>query len=293
MPIEVSKFCKTTCVSATGFRRQAVREASFVTDEANVTEEDELALFDQEKNLIDEMFEDVVDEIEGETSDSDTSESSYHEEDESTDYDELGDVPIERKTQSGNKNKENKNEVKWKKCNSEEVNAQFNGPPFPDPPENDLDPKKYFDMFFNNELIETISEQTNLYSVQISGKSTQTNIQEVEQFLGIMVLMGIIKYPTYRMYWSPGTRIPSIADVMSINRFENLKRYFHIADNSKMPKQGEANYDKLYKVRPMLHSLVSKCRAVPSEEYHSIDEQVIPTKCRSSLRQYLPKKPHK
>ena len=120
MPIEVSKFCKTTCVSATGFRRQAVREASFVpdnnlseTDEANKTEEDELALFDQEKNLIDEMFEDVVDEIE--TSDLDTSESSYHEEDDSTDYDELGDVPIERKTQYGNKNKKKQEQGKMEK----------------------------------------------------------------------------------------------------------------------------------------------------------------------------------
>ena len=55
----------------------------------------------KKKNLIDEMFEDVVDEIEGETSDSDTSESSYQEQDDSTDYDELGDVPVERKTQSG------------------------------------------------------------------------------------------------------------------------------------------------------------------------------------------------
>ena len=99
--------------------------------------------------------------------------------------------------------------------------------------------------------------------MKISGKSIQTNIQEMEQFLGIMVLMGIIKYPIYRMYWSPGTRIPSIADVMSINRFENLKQYFHIANHSKMPKQREAKYDKLYKVRPMLQSLVPKCRAVP------------------------------
>ena len=172
----MSKFYKTTCVSATGFRRQAVREVSFVpdnnlseTEDANVPVEDELALFDQEKNFIDEMFEDVVDEIE--TSDSDTSESSYHEEDDNTDYDELGDVPVERKTQSGNKNEKNKNEVKWKKCNPEEVNAQFNGPSFPDPPENYLDPKKYFDMFFNNEQTDQLvfsanfwKEYTNQYS---------------------------------------------------------------------------------------------------------------------------------
>jgi hypothetical protein len=60
-----------------------------------------------------------------------------------------------------------------------------------------------------------------------------------------------------------------------------------------MPKEGEVGYDKLYKVRPIIDSVCAKCRAMPPEEYHSIDEQMIPTKARSSPRQYLPKKPHK
>jgi hypothetical protein len=60
-----------------------------------------------------------------------------------------------------------------------------------------------------------------------------------------------------------------------------------------MPKEGEVGYDKLYKVRPIIDSVRAKCRAIPPEEYHSIDEHIIPTKARSSLRQYLPKKPHK
>ena len=43
----------------------------------------------------------------------------------------------------------------------------------------------------------------------------------------------------------------------------------------------------------VLFLTMSNCRAVPQEECHSINEQLIPTKSRSSLHQYLPKKPHK
>ena len=103
-------------------------------------------------------------------------------------------------------------------------------------------------------------------------------------------MMGIIKYPQYRMYWSPETYTPVIADTMSLTRFENLKRFLHFNDNSQMPAD---NGDKVFKLRPILDSIHSKCRSITQEESHSVDEQIIPTNCRSSLRQYPPKKPHK
>ena len=53
------------------------------------------------------------------------------------------------------------------------------------------------------------------------------------------------------------------------------------------------NGDKLYKLRPILDSILSKCRSIPQEESQSVDEQIIPTKCRSSLWQHLSNKPHK
>ncbi|XP_065070858.1 uncharacterized protein LOC135695640, partial [Rhopilema esculentum] len=52
-------------------------------------------------------------------------------------------------------------------------------------------------------------------------------------------------------------------------------------------------FDKLFKVRPVIDSVQNKCRKVPQEEKHSIDEQIIPTKGRSPIRQYIPNKPHK
>ena len=46
-----------------------------------------------------------------------------------------------------------------------------------------------------------------------------------------------------------------------------------------------------FKIRPVLESAVSHFRSTAAEEKHSIDEPIIPTKGRSSLKQYLTKTP--
>jgi hypothetical protein len=58
---------------------------------------------------------------------------------------------IEWKKRKKGKNKQSKNNIKWRKITPAEVDAKFEGPHFPDPPVHDL---------FGHELIETISEQT-------------------------------------------------------------------------------------------------------------------------------------
>ena len=95
------------------------------------------------------------------------------------------------------------------------------------------------------------------------------------------------------MYWSQDTQMPVIAEVMGVTRFKNLKRFFHCNDNQKMLPKGDPNFDKLFKVLPVLNSVLKKSQAIPQEKKYSIDEQIIPTKCRSRMRQYLPKKPNK
>ena len=64
-------------------------------------------------------------------------------------------------------------------------------------------------------------------------------------------------------------------------------------DNLKMPKRGEYNFDRLYKVRPLLDCIFKRCRNIEQAESHYIDKQIVPTKSKSSLRQYLPNKSHK
>ena len=78
-------------------------------------------------------------------------------------------------------------------------------------------------------------------------------------------MMGIVKLPRYRMYWSTETRIGAIANTMSVNRFEKLKRFFHCSDNSKMLSREDPNYDKLFKVRPVIDSVLQRCKLVEQE----------------------------
>ena len=182
---------------------------------------------------------------------------------------------------------------RWRKRLPQQIESVFSGDDFPDPPSELPSPGRYFRLFFDHALFEKITEETNLYSTQVSGKSINTTAKEIEQFIGIFLMMGIVKYPQFRMYWAPHTKIPAISDIMGLKRFETIKQFFHINNNTNMPKRTADNFDKLYKVRPLLDMLQTKCRKHPQEECHAVDEQIIPTKSRSGIRQYLPNKPHK
>ena len=96
---------------------------------------------------------------------------------------------------------------------------------------------EYFKLFWNDELINLLAEQTNLYSTQKTGFSVNTNKDEIEQFLEINITMGIIQLPSYAMYWSQKMRHPPIADEMSLKRYEALRRVLHFVDNATSDQQ--------------------------------------------------------
>jgi len=96
-------------------------------------------------------------------------------------------------------------------------------------------------------------------------------------FLGINILMGIKKLPSYYYwnYWSYNKKLndPFISSLMSVVRFGFILSNLHISDNSTELKQDEPNYDKLYKLRPLLNRLQETFKTYwkPSK-YQSIDE---------------------
>ena len=138
--------------------------------------------------------------------------------------------------------------------------------------------------------------------------------EEVNPFLAIILTMGIIGYPRVRLvstvtshllpdnlhtnrdYWS--TKWPFntgiFSSIMSGRRFELLLSYLHLNDNEKQPTRESSNYDKLYKVRPFLDTLVSNFRmAYTPHQNLSVDESIISYKGRLSWIQYMPNKPTK
>ena len=152
-------------------------------------------------------------------------------------------------------------------------------------------PIEYFRDFMSDDVFSDIVEQSNLYCSQKDiNKTLNLNRNELEQFVGMTFYMSIAKLPSSRMYWGTYTRVSQVADVMAVNRFEQIKSNLHFNDNTKM---AVPNTDKLFKVRPLIDSLTKTFSEQTPQEYLSIDEQVIPFKGKSSLKTYNPKKPKK
>ena len=68
---------------------------------------------------------------------------------------------------------------------------------------------------------------------------------------------------------------------MSGRRFELLMKYIHLNDSKKQPPRGSDDYDKLYKVRPLLDLVVSAFKnSYTPQQSLSIDESIIGFKGR-------------
>jgi hypothetical protein len=124
-------------------------------------------------------------------------------------------------------------------------------PTFSDPPNNDLSPPNYFEKFIDNSIIENSVDQTNLYSTQKTGKSINTSVIEMCQFIGIHILAGVVRMPKYRMYWADST----CYEPMSSDRFCKLRNYLHVNNNDIMVQIEHTDYDKQFKTTPFIVSL--------------------------------------
>ena len=160
--------------------------------------------------------------------------------------------------------------------------------------------KDIFFLFFTSSVIEYIVEQSNKYAAECMGEQYNTwkpiTTDELCAYFGFMILMGLVKLPSIYDYWKKDEiyHYSPVADRISRDRFFELHRYLHFTDNSVLSSPGTATYDKLGKVREIINMLSDKFLSLynPHKEL-SIDEAMVPFKGRSSLKQYMPKKPIK
>ena len=80
-------------------------------------------------------------------------------------------------------------------------------------------------------------------------------------FLGIFIATGLVSLPNLRDYWETDSIFsqPGIVKGMSQNRFEQLCGRLHFNDNSLAPAHGTPGYDKLFKIRPVIDAICTKC----------------------------------
>lgn len=191
-------------------------------------------------------------------------------------------------------------EIRWKRKGDARANVpaflEKSGPADEIILMEDKSPLALFLSLFTITFIESIVFQTNLYATQEGKPFKPLELQELYKFLAINLLMGIKKLPSYRDYWSTSEDLHDgyISQQMSVKRFSWILSHLHLNDNSLQPKKGDANFDKLFKIRPLISHLSDRFLSVlnPSEN-QAIDESMIRFKGRSSLKQYMPKKPIK
>jgi hypothetical protein len=76
----------------------------------------------------------------------------------------------------------------------------------------------YFNYFVPDSMFDTMAFNTNIRSAEQTSRSINVTDEEIKQFFGVAVLMGILNYPNICLYWSKHFGISSIRKTMPRNR---------------------------------------------------------------------------
>ena len=185
-------------------------------------------------------------------------------------------------------------------------------------------PYELFSLFWDESVFEQLAVNTNLYAKLKQDSQTQpgkqrrkwhkTTASELKVWIGLIIHMGLHKEPSISLYWSKGSsygwrkikkptrraqwsgkqalygkfRVPK--SCMSLNRYEQLKKYFHISD----PRVSLEPKDWYKKVDPLASILQKRYRYfyLPGTKV-AIDEMVVRFSGRSQHTLKIRNKPVK
>ncbi|XP_053323867.1 piggyBac transposable element-derived protein 4-like [Spea bombifrons] len=163
------------------------------------------------------------------------------------------------------------------------------------------EPNSFFNLMFAPEFFELLAAQTNIYAAQCQaadqGDRSQTwyptDPHEIKKFWALTLMMGIVKKPTMRLYWStdPIISTPAFSQIMPRNRYFELLKCLHFSDNSQCPPREHPQFDRLYKLRPIINYFSSKFPEIYTPDQNvAIDESLVLFKGRLNFKQYIPSK---
>ncbi|XP_023244129.1 piggyBac transposable element-derived protein 4-like [Centruroides sculpturatus] len=156
------------------------------------------------------------------------------------------------------------------------------------------EPLDYFKLFFDDELVNLITSETNRHALTRSKTSRKqwhpVSIEEMYLFFSIIILQGIINKPNERMYWTTNETLstPSFQRLMSRNHFWEIKQNLNFTDNQNYNPRIHPN-PKLNKIWPIVENLRSKCSHLYVPERNIVvDESLMLFKGHLSWKQYMP-----
>ena len=167
------------------------------------------------------------------------------------------------------------------------------------------DPISFFELYFDDALINLIVQQTNLYAQQVIAEKDgrlkkrsrmkewkETDADEIKLYLAMLLLQGIVRKPKETLYFSKKSSLntPFFRRIFSCDRFLLLSKFLHFTNNDDTEDVSSVS-QKLVKLWPVLQHIKNKFSSVyVPEEHVSIDESLMLWKGRLSWKQYIPSK---
>lgn len=186
--------------------------------------------------------------------------------------------------------------MKWQKGNyvSQPHQLRFCEEALPQAIQNLSEPIEFLQLYLTSQFMNDLAFQTNLYARQQGKLNINITPTQLRQYIAVLIFMGVISVKNVRLYWNNIVGVPCVKDTLSQKQFESIRSYLHFNDNDAMIcDKKDTNYDRLYKVRPIIKHFNEVSSSIPYPRDMSVDENICATKMRSSLKQYNPKKPHK
>ena len=137
----------------------------------------------------------------------------------------------------------------------------------------DKSPYELFMLYFDDVLQQLVRE-TNRFASQKNDHTFKVTEAEMKRFCGIFLLSGYHTLPQQDLYWcqDEDLYVPLVGAAMSRNRFKEIKKYLHMADNDTLPQS-----DKYGKIRPVYDILNAKLKQFGTfSKTLCVDEQMIP-----------------
>ena len=168
----------------------------------------------------------------------------------------------------------------------------------------------YFNLLFKPEIFSDIKDHTSNYAIfkqeeiqtnrnnpdYVDNVWQETTVEELKALFGINILMGLNPLPQSKLNWHQNDFIgySGVKRMMAYRKYQKLPQYLHVSDRANEPAWNSADYDKLYKICPVLNiAQDSFAESWKSGQNQTIDEGVIALRKDLSYVQYLPAKPIK
>lgn len=152
-----------------------------------------------------------------------------------------------------------------------------------------MTPVELFELFFDNGIFQYLVEETQKYAQFKNLADPEISASEIRCFIGILILSGYNKLPSKRSYWDMKDDVHNkmVSDSMRRNRFLQIQRFIHMADNSQVIQS-----DKVWKLRPLMNAIKEKfLNNFQPVQNLSYDETMIKYYGRHGCKQFIRGKP--